>query len=129
METGKRRIIVWSALGGGTVLLLAMAATFLWYVRLPFRTIRRHRASYDKVERGMTVEEVLALMGKPTADSAVDPVGVIRAPCWEWEPLSDEAKTRIDRSLNYTTGTFFLPVTFAISFDRDGKVVGKHSYD
>ncbi len=108
---------------------VALLVTGFVILRLPFRTIARQRERYERVVRGMTVQEVIGLMGEPTEDSAVGPELGLHADWWDGERLGQQDAARIRRVICYSTDTFFLPVTFAFSFDENGVIVGKHSYD
>ena len=81
-------------------------------------------ARYRRVERGMTMAEVPAVMGSPGRPQA----GPWFA-AWDDDPLDPGEAKRITSAIRYYAPTPFVGVTFEFQFDQDGKLVGKHRFD
>ncbi len=115
----RRRIV-------GPILLVVIlgVAGFVYWLSAPFWRIRSLQRAYEKVERGMTVSAVKAVMGTDGRPYA----GPYRA-WWDDRALDDAEGRRIRSALHYRVETFLLPVTFEVTFDDNGKVVGRHRYD
>jgi len=90
----------------------------------PFARARDLDGRFARVERDMPRDRVLAIMGPPDREGLF-----FERAYWEDSPLSQAETNRIRDELHYTVETFFLPITFVISLDADGCVVGKHRYD
>jgi len=119
-DTMTRRRIVRSAL---LLAILGAGGSFYWLL-VPFREARSLQRGYDKVQRGMPLATVEAVMGtKGTSYS-----GPYRA-WWDDQRLDETERQRIRSALRYRVETFFLAVTFEITFGHSGTVLGKHRYD
>jgi HAMP domain-containing protein len=114
---------------GGPWLGLLVSAALLFfaasvYIAWPMVQLRKMSQAYQRVQRGMMIDEVKTIMGRaetPGIDLAVE--------WFEWEHLSwDEVKT-IKTQAHYQVPTLFLPVTFGFAFDAEGKLIGKHRFD
>jgi hypothetical protein len=105
-------------------ILLAFLVYCFFSFGLPWYSIRQLKARYEQAQRGMTIEQVEALMGPP---------GVRRRehwfPAWDDNPLPPAESQRIASALRYSVPTFFLPVSFEFTFDGDDRLVGRHIYD
>lgn len=104
--------------------LLAAVGIACWRLIAPFRVIHRLDARYQQVQRGMSTNQVQALMSYPGRWATN---GVYRG--WDGMPLTETSTPHIGSSVAYSVPTFFLGVTFEFTFDESGKVVGKHRYD
>ena len=104
--------------------LLAVIGVACWRLTAPFRIIRQLDARYQQVQRGMTTNEVQAMMSHPGRWTMN---GVYRG--WGDLPVVETNTPHIGSSVAYSVPTFFLGVTFEITFDESGKAVGKHRYD
>lgn len=113
----RKLIIVASAL-------LAVGGIACWRFTTPFQVIRQLDARYQQVQRGMSTNQVQALMSYPGRWSTN---GVYRG--WGDAPIANSNTPQIGTSVAYSIPTFFLSVTFEFTFDDSGKVVGKHRYD
>ena len=104
--------------------LLAAVSIACWRLTAPLRVIRQFHARYQQVQRGMTTNEVQAIMRHP---------GRWRTNAtyrgWDDTPVSPSDTPRIGSAVGYSVRTFFLAVIFEFTFDETGKVVGKHRYD
>jgi hypothetical protein len=105
------------------VILLAASAAYYALVR-PFRLIRGLDAQYQAVRHDAGRAEVQSIMGGPGTPGEAP----YRA-YWFDAALPESESRRIDSAIRYPVRTFFLPVTFEFTFDRDGRLVGKHRYD
>jgi hypothetical protein len=112
------------------VLLLVLLVPAVWVGAALFRVHRMKRnladldARYRRVERGMTVAEVQAVMG-----SGGRPQPGPWFAAWDDDPLDPGEATRITSALRYYAPTPFVGVDFEVQFDKDGRVVGKNRYD
>lgn len=107
-----------------TVVIVAGTAWGFHVLNGPFRTIRELNSRYQRVQRGMSVEEVRQIMGQEP-DWHQEAMGA----WWDHAALPSAEAARIRRAARYTVLTFSLPVTFEFTFDENGRVVGRHSYD
>lgn len=110
------------------MLVLLVPAVLLALVSYQLRQMSRNVADlgarYRKVERGMSMTAVQTIMGKSGAPA--------RGPwhaAWDTERLSDDEAKRITSALCYTAPDFPIPAFVMITFDGDGKVVGKQIDD
>ena len=108
------------------ILATVLLAVTLFYVYMLtiHHKVDRFQKGYDRVERGITTAELVVIMGEPTF---VKPT--LRVKYWDWDELPQADADRLATAYCYSVDTFFLPITFAIGLDADGKVVGKHRYD
>jgi hypothetical protein len=108
------------------VLALLVVVSCLGLYRLlgPYGVIRDLDRRYRQIERGARRLDVEATMGA----GGVPYVGPYVA-YWDDAPLSDAESGQIVGAVRYTVQTFYLPVTFEFTFDRTGRLVGKHRYD
>jgi hypothetical protein len=105
-------------------LLVALLAIGIWRFNAPFRVINKLDAQYQQVKRGMTTNEVAAMMNY----SVRWETNQLKA--WWDDSVQGEAETeRIRFAMQYSVSTFFLPVTFEFAFDENGRVIGRHRYD
>jgi hypothetical protein len=81
-------------------------------------------ARYRRVERGMTVAEVQAVMGSNGTPSS----GPWFA-AWDDDLLDEAEAKRITSGLSYFAPNIMVGVAFEFQFDQDGKLVGKHRFD
>ena len=116
--TLKRKIVV--SIG----VLVALLVCGLLFIVWPFRTIRILEVRYEKVQRGMSAEQVQALMSYAPILTVTD-----WYPAWDDEQLPSVEAERIVSAFQYSVGTFFMPVSFEFTFDSDRRLVGRHIYD
>lgn len=106
-------------------LAIAVALVFLtglgWVLHL-FSVNNRLNEGYRSVARGMTLDNVIRLMGNPTTTNNI-PV-----PYWDWDPLPNWETNNMDYTVTYPVRST-MPMFYGISFSKAGLVVGKHSYD
>lgn len=88
------------------------------------RRIGAIREEFASIQAGDTRREVEGKLA-----SAMLTGSALPAPFWNERQLSEEDEKRIKSSIGQRIDTFFLPVTFVVSFDEAGRVVGKHIYD
>lgn len=104
------------------VALLAVIA-IAWISLTPSR-IQRYDRAFLQVTRGMDESRVLEVMGQPDSiDLSADQA------FWDDEPLLDPAAREVRRQYWYKVSTFFLPISWTVGFDKDGKVISKHRWD
>lgn len=105
-------------------ILLALLVGCAFSLGLSWYSIQQLRTRYEQAQRGMTRDQVEALMGT---------AGVRRRehwfPAWDDTPLPSAESQRIASAIRYSVSTFFLPVTFEFTFDGDHQLVGRHIYD
>lgn len=104
--------------------LLLFAVLLFFFVITPRIKISNLQKRYNKIEKGMSFEQVESIMGQNT-----NPKFSNNVEWWDQEKLTKEEIILIDKTIVYTVKTFFLPVNFGFSFDKSGKVLGKHRYD
>ena len=114
----KRKLIIISCV------VVAVAGIGYWRLTAPFRVIRQLDARYQQVQRGMTTNEVQAIMSHA---GRWHTNATYRG--WDDTPVAASDAPRIASAVAYSVPTFFLGVTFEFTFDESGKVVGKHRYD
>jgi len=114
----RKRIIV--------VIIASVAGLFGggYWLGLPNKRIAMLQTRYEQVAPGMSFDQVIRLMGREGMQE-YDGAGA----WWNDARLAPNEDLRIRRAIRYPTQTFFLPVTFEISFDANGKVVGRHRFD
>jgi len=112
------------------VALALVAVTFLFLARVGIEVARVRRevaetdARFARVQRGMSVAQVQAVMGR----GGMPTPSTYAYPAWDDERLSEDEGKRIASALRWDVKNAMLLV-FEVTFDRDGKVVGKHRYD
>ncbi|GEM_PF-2047531 len=111
-------------LAGSLLLVLTAGAVTLWWLHRPFPRIRELHARYRQATRGMTLREVQALMGGPGERNRFPLM-----PYWDEQRIGEDVAEQTESTLSYTVPTFYLPVTFHFSFDKDGKLIAKHRLD
>lgn len=104
------------------LLLLGLVASAVWG-NLQRSRIIEVDSRFAKIERGMTLADVEAIMGD---DCGLSEWSHEKQAWWDDERLAEEETEKIASSLGVTMKTFFLPITWVITFDRDGTVAGKH---
>ena len=114
----KRTLIIFA------LIFSAFLACGVLYLVLPLRTLRQLQDRYDQTQRGMTVEQVQALMDHPVAKPSPSWI-----PTWDDKPLPTEEGRRITSAFHYRVPTFPQPVSFEFTFDKDQRLVGRHIYD
>ena len=102
-----------------------LAAGFVLYLLArPFQRIDELDARYARVGRGMSRAQVEAIMGGPG-----EPWAGPYTALWDDDPLPEGEDRRIAAAARYSVRTFYLPVTFEFTYDRDGLLVGRYRYD
>lgn len=99
-------------------------AIYFWMC-VPFAKIRDLDAKYLTCEKGMSREQFIKRMGE--FDYRTD--RIVAGAMWDADRLGSEEDEKVTSSISYRVSTFFLPVTFELAFDNDGKLVGRHRYD
>jgi hypothetical protein len=104
-HTGKKRSIRRYVVAG---LLFALIANVIGiYVGFsPFSEIRKRQALYETIERGMSREQVLEIMGPP--DYVLDS-GLSGPFWWDNERLDAMSPDHVHQAIRYVTATFYLP--------------------
>src|SRR5688572_27883257 len=111
----KKKIIL-----GGCVVLGLLVMGFIW-LQAPFRVIEKLDVRYRSVTRGMSSNQVQAIMDYPSRwYTNATWAG------WDETPVSESEAPRVESAVRYSVSTFFMPVTFEFTFDSTGRVVGKH---
>ena len=107
------------------VIILGVVGVVTYEVRVvaPYHKVEKLQEKYATISKGMTKADIIQLMGEPTGVNGLKAVG------WDDAEITPEDRKRIVDSIEYGTNTYFLPVTFVISFDSDGKAVAKHRFD
>lgn len=105
------------------VVIIVSLAIVLHHLNQPYREIAALDANYLTTQRGMTHEEVIQIMGSPHR------IGSGGAAYWDDERMPSEENIQITQHIEYTVKTFFLPVTFEFSFDKNKLLVARHRYD
>ena len=90
----------------------------------PYRKISAVRNEFEKIQRGDSQEDVFRKLASARLSESR-----LNAPFWDDQKLETADERKIASSLGQRFDTFFLPVTFVVSFDSSGRVVGKHVYD
>ena len=106
-----------------TCLAIIVVAAWYWKLHRPATLIRSYQQRYESLRQGATLQQVKESMG----DSYSVRAGP--APFWDDKPLAEQAGDSIALTISYRVETFFLPVSFAFSFDAAERLVGKHRYD
>jgi hypothetical protein len=109
-----------------TALLLIIFSILIYitYIR-PYHQIDALHAKYLTITRPTTYAQVLQTMGpNPTRDQPDQ-----GSAHWDDDYISEEESQKITHILQYSVSTFFLPVTFEFTFDKDNNLIGKHRYD
>ncbi len=109
---------------GAAIVSLALLVCGALSVALPFRAIRQLRVRYEQTQRGITVDQVDALMAHAGGSRSED-----WFPSWDEGRLPPAESQRIKSARRYSVSTFFLPVSFEFTFDNDRRLVGRHIYD
>ena len=119
----RRRVRQW--LLAILVIMLLVPATAFALVTYHFHRMRRNVADmgirYRQIQRGMTLAEARAVMGGNGTALAAPQCPAV----WDRETLSDEEAARIRGGTYYAAPNLVLPSEFVITFDGDGRVVGK----
>src|SRR5262245_43345986 len=109
-----KRKTIFTVFGCAVVVLALAALFFLW---LPFDTIRRLQARYKQVQRGMAIEQVQGIMAYPPSKLSAH-----WGSMWDDEPLPSADSQRIRSAIRYTVPTFYLPLSFEFTFDSEGRL-------
>ena len=125
----RKRILRWIFVcaRAGLLVFVGVSAIYWCCCWLPAaRKGRRHKEGYRQIQRGMTQDEVTAIMGEP--DSVKE--GAWSVNLWDWEQLDDETARKIDTTFRYAVVLWpsFPTSLITISFDKEGRAVGKHEY-
>jgi hypothetical protein len=104
--------------------LVALLGCGLLFIVWPFRTIRLLEARYQKVQRGMSVEQVQTIMAYTPIRTVTD-----WFPAWDDEQLSSSEAGRIVFAFQYSVSTYYMPVSFEFTFDSNRQLIGRHIYD
>jgi hypothetical protein len=111
--------------GGILWLLLLAAASGYLYLRQQGKNNKEMYARYHKVKRGMSAAEVNAIIDfKPDPESKLG-----HTDYYDQQKLSPEEFRTITHSVSYTISRVYVGIVFVFSFDKDGRLVGKHAYD
>ena len=107
-------------LGAHVVIVVA----FIAYASITPMRIRSNDRGFTQIGRGLDEARVIELMGKPDSiDSSAD------SAWWEDEGLPGSTANQVRRQYRYHVSTFFLPISWTIGFDKDGRVISKHRWD
>ena len=106
------------------LIVFALLACGALYIALPFRTIRQLNIRYHQAQRGMTVEQVEALMAHPGGGASEHWFAA-----WDDQQLPPAEAQRIASALRYSVRTFYLPVSFEFTFDSERRLIGRLIYD
>jgi hypothetical protein len=90
----------------------------------PYRKIAAVRNEFERIQTGDSREDVFRKLSSARLSESR-----LSAPFWDDRKLETADERRIASSLGQRFDTFFLPVTFVVSFDSSGRVIGKHVYD
>jgi hypothetical protein len=113
--------VVIALLAAPLLVILCLSGYVLW----KRAEIRSLQDGYSGTARGDSIDQVVARMGGPGVPA--DPPPAFAA--WDWEPLSLTEASRIHSMRRYRVSTPVGSMTLEFTFDADGRVVGKHSYD
>jgi len=122
----RRRVALYAKAVAAGFLVLGLA----WYFCFALPAGRKAGAQkdgYKRIGRGMTEAEVLAIMGEPYS---IRENGEWAVKLWDWEKLDDETARGIGRTYRYDVTMWpSIPRSLiGVSFDKEGRVVGKHEY-
>lgn len=109
------------------IALAAICALCILYGILAYSVIRvgELRKRYERTHRGMTVEEVEAVMGEGMTRSKSSSF-----PAWDDAELSPDDAAKISSAYRVRAErAFWIPVTYEFTFDSGGRLVGRHIYD
>ena len=107
------------------VTVIAFIVGVVWYwLASTSHSIRQLDAKFSQIQQGMSTNEVTALLGPHGVWRTQDLVG-----WWDHRRLEESDQVRIRLGVRYAVETFILPVTFEVTFDANGKTVGRHRYD
>ncbi len=82
-------------------------------------------ASYATIKRGMSIDEVIRIMGTPDRVSGVRSIA-----WWDDSALGRDEDVRINKTLEYFIGpSFYIGITLEFTFDSLNTTVGRHRYD
>lgn len=107
----------------GLLIFMIISAVGLNQLRRPFARIDHLDSKYMTTTRGMTVAEVVTVMGEQPS------VTIGAAAWWDDVRLGPDQDNKVKTAIRYTVRTFFLPVTFEFTFDEEGKLLGRHRFD
>ena len=122
----RRRLRRWLLVGAAVLVAVPLVplSCGYYYIRRAHAEVADLDARFGRIDRGMSMAEVRAIMG-----GGGIPASGSRFPAWGDQPLSDWEAKRIVGALQYPAPSSVFPTVFEVTFDRDGKVVGKHRYD
>src|SRR6516165_5459124 len=92
---------------GSIALLVAVATSFSCYLR-----DTKLERGFDKISNGMTEQQVVAVMGKPSSTGKCGRIGGFPAGC--------------SKEYLYNTPYPLVPVTWAVFVDGNGHVIDKY---
>lgn len=107
----------------GCLAILAIAFVGIRWVT-PLNRVQKMRLEFETVAKGDPEPAVRAKMKTANLVSSLTPT-----PYWGDGALVSEEEIKIRHSIEERVPTFYIPVTFAFSFDANGRLVGKRIYD
>lgn len=148
VPSGMRRIlkkVVWILCF--SLVLLALTSVLVWTLHPERRKVRQWRDDYPRIARGASEQEVIALMGPPTkiwamevetqkgpsnrTEETKDPHEDTARPIllWDRELVDEDTARRSAMRFNYNAGFAGIPLCYiSVTFDEDGKAIGKHMF-
>lgn len=118
MKSKTKRVIVFFVV---TIFIL-FASGFIW-ISLPYVKIRKLNERYLTITKGMSQSEVISIMKEKHF------VHNRTKARWDYDYLGTEEDARVCSAIGFGVRTFYLPVVFEFTFDKNGKLVGRYRND